>query len=290
MASNDGADAFFNHVATQMANLNYAIGTQSVADIVPTFSGTPSAFREWILGIEKFARLSNITGNRIRLVAYQSSRGPVSDFIHRYLGAHEDGTWDHLKTELTNRFAEVVDPSHAFCLLRQCKQKPQENVQIYAERLLTLAEQAYAGLPQGDGAQASIERQLVTYFTDGLAFDYLKMKVLRDNPATLQAAVTIAAGEQNLRKRFDLRLKGSSNSDNRREEPMEVGHYRPQKKCFNCKRAGHVAKECRVRKVNEVNCDLNVRHRHLICWSCGKRGHIKRDCPLWQGQGQEQEN
>ena len=54
-----------------------------------------------------------------------------------------------------------------------------------------------------NGGVAAIERQLV-FFVDGLAHDYLKMKVMRENPATLQAGVASAMNEQNLRNRFNL--------------------------------------------------------------------------------------
>ena len=50
-----------------------------------------------------------------------------------------------------------------------------------------------------------VQQQLINAFIDGLAYDYLKMKVMRENPQTLEGAVGIAMKEQNLRKRFNLR-------------------------------------------------------------------------------------
>ncbi|CAC5415649.1 unnamed protein product [Mytilus coruscus] len=55
--------------------------------------------------------------------------------------------------------------------------------------------------------------------------DTLKMKIMRENPDTLQRAVTIAMTEQNLRKKFDLR-RGKLTTDKTgypdRQEPMEL--------------------------------------------------------------------
>ena len=54
-------------------------------------------------------------------------------------------TWHDLKTELNGRFGEITDTitQHAFMLLRKVKQKPEENVQLYAKRLMALAEEAF---------------------------------------------------------------------------------------------------------------------------------------------------
>lgn len=53
--------------------------------------------------------------------------------------------WDVLKGELSVRFADITDAQYAFILLRHVKQEQSENVQIYAERLLSLVVKAYAG-------------------------------------------------------------------------------------------------------------------------------------------------
>ena len=52
----------------------------------------------------------------------------------------------------------------------------------------------------------AVERQLVGFFVDCLHHDYLRMKVMRDNPDNFQYAVQAALNGQNLRKdsKFDL--------------------------------------------------------------------------------------
>lgn len=67
--------------------------------------------------------------------------------------------------------------------------------------MLNVAEDAY---PQ-PGDKAVVENQLINIFIDGLYFDYLKMKVLRDDPGTFQTAIQSDTREQNIRKRFTLR-------------------------------------------------------------------------------------
>ena len=76
--------------------------------------------------------------------------------IQRYLDDNVGKNWGQFKTELTSRFAEILDPQHAFVLLQKIKQKPEENVQLYAENLLSLAEEAFTGQ---NGGMAAIERQ-----------------------------------------------------------------------------------------------------------------------------------
>ena len=71
------------------------------------------------------------------------SKGPTSDFIDRFLRERPQATWGEMKQELTVRFAEIVDPQHALTLLRKIKQRPKESVQLFAERLLTLSEDAF---------------------------------------------------------------------------------------------------------------------------------------------------
>ena len=269
-------------VGENMAGLSTTVGAQGVAKIINPFDGNPKDFKEWIKSIEKYALLTRVQADQVKMVAYQASKGPVSDFIKRYLEANAACTWDQVKTELTTRFAEVTDTQHALMLLRKVKQKQGESIQVYAERLMALGDEAFP-----HQVHAAIDQQLIGFFIDGLLHDYMKMKVMRDNPATLQQAITIATGEQNLRRRFDLRSNHSSRSlygNNLGEEPMEVDHARPSFRCYKCNKQGHKAKECwsKNTNINAVNNSVNPARQksraNITCWFCQKRGHYANEC------------
>lgn len=91
------------------------------------------------------------------------------------------------------RFGKITDSQHALTILRSVKQKPGENIQQYAERLMSLSEVAYNG-----ANNAAIEKQLTEIFIDGLKDDHLKLKLLRDRSGSLNEAITIATNEENL--------------------------------------------------------------------------------------------
>ena len=262
----------FQNLALEMTNVSSALGAQGISQIVTPYEGEPKKFKEWVKSIEKYAVLTNLDNDKIKRVAYQSSRGPVSDFIRRYQDGNPDSAWDDMKTELGNRFSEVVDANHAYMLLRKVHQKPGETVQVYAERLITLSEEAFPGQ-----AGPAIQRQLIDIFIDGLLEDQLKMKILRDNPNTLDIAVTTATNEQNFKTRFNLRTRHRAPD----EERMEVDHYRPVLRCFKCNKKGHRAKDCKIRQsVNAVQSQSNPPdyRKDMLCWYCQKKGHFKKDC------------
>ena len=102
-----------------------------------------------------------------------------------------------IKSEISSRFAEISDAQHAFTLLHKIKQKHEENIPVFAERLLSLANQAYS---DDSLRTADVQKQLVNFFVDGLSYDYIKIKVIRENSETLQDAVTTAMTEFNFRK------------------------------------------------------------------------------------------
>ena len=205
--------------------------------------------------------------------------------MKQYLEAYQQHIWGQVRAELTARFAEVTDSRYALMLLRKVRQRPGENVQVYAERLMALDQEAFAG--QAGDAE---DRQLVGFFIDGLTFDYMKMKVMRENPATLQAAIAVATHEQNLRKCFDLRsgnyttMSKSFDTENVGAELMEVDHLRPQFRCYKCNRRDLKAKVCRPEK-HDVNAVSNFArqdrqnwYKNIVCWNCHKSGHFARDC------------
>lgn len=264
----------FQNLALEMGKVSTALGAQGISQIIAPFEGDAKKFKDWVKSIEKYALLTDLDDDTVKRVAFQSSRGPVSDFIRRYQATNPAATWNIFKGELANRFSEVVDEQHAFMLLRKVHQKQGESVQVYAERLITLSEEAF---PNQQGP--AIQRQLIDIFVDGLIEDHLKMKILRDNPNNLDAAITAATNEQNIRKRFSLRTR---HPPVREEERMDVDHYRPAPRCFKCNRKGHSARDCKARP--QVNAVENTNKyspnpsQDRLCWYCNMNGHFKRDC------------
>lgn len=269
------------NVGDQMAGIATNVSAHGVAKIIKPFDGNPKEFKDWCKSIEKYAVLTRVAGDHIRMIAYQASKGPVSDFLNRHLAANPNQDWAGIKAELTSRFAEVTDHQYALSLLRKVKQKPGETIQVYAERLMALSEDAFDNVGAAD-------EQLIGFFIDGLLHDYMKMKVMRENPATLQAAINTANAEQNLRRRFDLRSGGSAQHfpSDRGIEPMEVGQARASFRCYRCDKSGHKAKDCRSRG-NRANISAvsNTRNsgrprpqRDVVCWYCQKIGHFANEC------------
>lgn len=295
MAEAEAADPFSTFIGALTSNLRDVvaeIGIQNVTNVIPKFNGDPKTFKQWMKSIVKYGTLKRLSGEKLKLLAYETSIDGASDFMQRFFEANPEATWERVKTELKLRFAEIQDPQYAFSLLRNIKQKEGENVQIYATRLLELAEDAYV-FRQDD--LPMIEKQLIGYFTDGLAYGYLRMKIMRDNPATFQDAVNIASNEQNLRIRFNLRSgecsstlpQNTQQQVNLGPEPMEIGHLRPKTRCDYCTKIGHVAADCRKR-LREINMFSKTDSPHaprqnnyrsnVECWNCGKLGHISRFC------------
>ena len=280
------------------ANPLVALGeTQTVATIVPQFSGNPKKFREWEKSIEKAGTLLKVDEEKRMYYAFQRSEGVVSDFIQRFLdtAVPAEKNWTNLKVQLATRFAEVADPQYALALLRRLRQERGESVPVYGERMLALAQEAFSG---PDLRQAAIQRQLVATFIDGLHNDSLKMKLLREDPASFEGALLIAAQEQNLRAKFELRKKAQPGNnwrydDSRNEEPMDINSSR-RRGCFKCGGA-HRAQDC-GRGVNVVDVEKKCyicnspahlarqcpKRRQVICFQCGRPGHYSRDCAMKQ--------
>ena len=144
-------------VQEQMGHLDTTMGAQGIKKIVPCFDDSnPKEFKDWIKSIEKFLTSTQVKNERVKFVAYQASKGPLSNFLKRYLSRNPEENWRRVKAELRSCFGEVVDSQHALLLLRKVRQKPNESIQVFAKRLLALGEDAFEGI--GD---EFVERQML---------------------------------------------------------------------------------------------------------------------------------
>ena len=240
--------------AEQLGGLRDAFQAQRISHVIPNFDGKQAEFRNWIKAIEKYALLARLPADQNRSIALQSSSGFIADFLQRYLNTHPGCKWGVLKQELSARFALVSDSMHALTLLGRIRQGRNENVQIFAERLLNLAQQAF----QDQGGPV-MEQQLKGFFINGLVSNAIQMKILRESPNTFQEAIKIATAEQNLINRFNLRVYGHG-FRGQNLEPMEVDHSRPPGfghrrpiQNWNGRRPGHGQREYRKRPFDRKN-------------------------------------
>lgn len=283
-------------------NITDKLGNLGLNDLVPVFEGDSAKFKDWIKSIEKCAVVNNLPEVKNKLLAYRFSTGVVSDFLHRYLSDNPNSTWTQMKAELGQRFGEVRDTYLQFAMLRNIKQKRGENIQNFAERVISLAQEAYS---EYDAGLNIIDHQIVGFFIDGLSDENIKHKLIRENPRTFQNAVTSAVNEQNVKVRCKLRsspqIQSFRHANHDVYEEMEIDHFRRGRYCTFCRQQNHSTAECRKRRgqIHEVHDELNRQNGEqrqngrsrrnnnsqnfgsrdrIQCWFCGKLGHVKADC------------
>lgn len=275
----------------RLDNISTALGSHTLSMLVPDYQGETGKFQEWISALEKFAKIIGLDDSSKKLAALQTSKGAVSQFIFRFLESSEqDKPWSVLKTQLSVRFGETRDNQHAFSILKNMKQKKDENVQLFAERVLCVAEKAF---PTTESLTA-FESHLVGIFVDGLINDFIRMKVLRDRPNTLQSAAEIATDEQNLQLRFIRGKPRGQPAVRPEEEDMEVDAAKKAKvTCYRCLKPGHKASECHTKVVAATSCvkckcTCNEGNKDSsegrACFYCKEVGHLIKDCPKLQAK------
>ncbi|BFZ00708.1 hypothetical protein BsWGS_03747 [Bradybaena similaris] len=259
-------------IDSTLRQLKGAINSQEVNSRISPYHGDAKGFRIWIKEVEKLCTLLNLGDADKKAVAYQSSRGGVSDFLKRRGEEFPEDTWVQVKTELARRFAEITDGQHAFTVLKSVKQKSGESVQMYSEKLIALAEDAFVGQ---DMSNDCIDKLLIGFFVDGLQHNSLKFKLLRENPSTLGAAIETALKEENLMRRYQLRI--GREDDHRfstvdHEEPMEVDQLRPARRRQDTQPHPRPVDYHDRRRVNAVS------SAPLLRFNCGGPGHFARNC------------
>ena len=250
----DDPKLFMKSMFSHMKALQTAVAVP-LLQVVKPFKGVSSEFKQFVEDIEKYAQLAKLGDADIPSIVHISCTGSVADFVQRFMDEYQTAgvppSWKDLKKLMTKRFGEITDESEAMAVLRRIRQGPSESVQMYSERLLRVAEDAYPQSCQADKySYELVQKQLLDIFCDGLFHDYLRMKVMRANSKTISEGVEVAIQEQNLRKRFNLRshnnqapLLTTQEMDTRLIEPMEIDNFR-NVKCFKCFDFGHSAQNC----------------------------------------------
>ena len=272
--------------------------------IEPYNGSQPSKLRSWISAVEKVADATGMGEHEKMISLYLTARDHVSDYMRRWYSENSENLkFEELKKSLISNFSSVTEPSMAHDMLRRIRQKPDESVTIFAERIYNLAEHAFADLTSRHAAaQGVIQQQLVDYFVSGLLSKHLKFKILSKRCTTLKDAVKVAREENELIRKYNAHggvkqfepnpWKGDKNPD---ESPMEVERVRRRNgPCSFCGSHTHSIKDCFKRQnrnkvlINEINKENEggnnrMRKDERTCWVCGLKGHIQYQCKKRQG-------
>ncbi|GKC90334.1 putative reverse transcriptase domain-containing protein, partial [Tanacetum coccineum] len=89
------------------------------------------------------------------------------------------------------------------------------------------------------------------------------------------------------KRRYDDLSKNNQNQQqqNKRQntgQAYTAGNSPCPPRCNNCKKVGHLAKDCRSRPANANNNNRNNNNNNQKgngCYECGAQGHFKRNCP-----------
>ena len=185
--------------------------TQGIKTSVRTFSGEGARkFADWLKDMKKASTLVDKDDDRLRALALETLQGPAADFLQRKISANPNITWTEIRKIMTDQYSDLADAQLALRQLRKLRQKPDENVQNFSERLIVMTEDAFPG---EDVKADHIQKQLTETFIDGVKDNGIARKLLRARPQNLDRAVEIATEEQQMANAFKLR---------REETPMEI--------------------------------------------------------------------
>ena len=200
------------NVREVVRELQLELRAQGVSKQIRDYDGQGGRkFREWLRDIERAAAVVEADDARYRAFCLMTLRGPASDFLGRTLRQRPDVPWVALRNMLREQFSDTGDSLIAKQKLLRLRQNKEETIQNFAERLFSLAEEAYSAV---DLPTNIVQRQLVEILTAGLKDDHIARKLLREQPADLTQAVRLAATEYQTAKCFEL--------CRRTEEPMDV--------------------------------------------------------------------
>ena len=82
----------------QLAGLLTVISAQEVSQVMGSFDGEPTKYGDWIKSIEKYVLLAGGDDSQVKRLAYQTSRGAVSDYIQRYTAECAENSWEGISS------------------------------------------------------------------------------------------------------------------------------------------------------------------------------------------------
>ena len=215
-----------------MDGIKNELRRQGCSSHIRPFKGeSAEKFLDWAADMEKnLTQLNDYDGSHARSLALQTVHDQPAEFVSRLICTNPNVTWTEMKSAMNKRFNDMGDTQVARIQLRTLKQYRNESVQTYHERFTKLAARVHGT----DVCTPVLQTLLVDDFIDGLRDEQLIKRLIKNQPATLDEALTAATNEQQVKKAFDLRRRPTGLRSG--EEEMEIGALSPAREDWRDRR------------------------------------------------------
>ncbi|GJU23346.1 putative reverse transcriptase domain-containing protein [Tanacetum coccineum] len=299
-------------------------GTEGAVNLTQWFERMETVFRISNCTVENQVKFATCTLMGTALTWWNSHARTVTNEVAYAM------TWSDLKKKMTTKYCPRNEIKKIEVELWNLKVKGTDVV-AYNQRFQELALLCDRMFPE--------ETDKIERYVGGMP-DPIYSSVVASKPKTMQEAIEMATElmdrrnntfaerqAENKRKFEDTPRNNQTQQPNKRQntgrayaagngdrKPYEgakprcpkcnFNHYGPcTPKCTNCKKLGHLAKDCRSRPAtannnnNRNNNNNNNRNNNnpraqgantnaIVCFECGAPGHFRNNCPQWKNKNQ----
>ncbi|GJT41245.1 putative reverse transcriptase domain-containing protein [Tanacetum coccineum] len=298
-------------------------GTEEVVNLTQWFERMETVFRISNCTVENQVKFATCTLMGTALTWWNSHARTVTNDVAYAM------TWSDLKKKMTTKYCPRNEIKKIEAELWNLKVQGTDVV-AYNQRFQELALLSDRMFPE--------EADKIERYVGGMP-DPIYSSVVASKPKTMQEAIEMATGlmdrrnntlaerqAENKRKLEDTPRNNQTYQQNKRQntgrayaagngdrKPYEgtkprcpkcnFNHYGPcTPKCTNCKKLGHLAKDCRSRPATANNNNRNNNNNNtvtttaqeaqgantnaIVCFECGTPGHFRSNCPQWKTKNQ----